>query len=283
MRLYLLPVSTRRTLLYAQRLDASPASASSRPGQRSLADKTTAWAAAKWAQWEKQESGWQRKVVDYGNHAFRRIPFEEWGLKSVPPLSARRRDDERAGRETVQLVFPAGLVAPDRVRALALRLATERLALHRKRMVWCFVGMPATLPFVLIPVIPNLPFFYLVYRAWSHWRAIAGGRHVQWLVENKLLLPSPSKTLDQLYGPDAPGTAAAGEDPTAPETMLLTRKQVRAFSNALDLPPLEIELERAIWQVERALSEQRPPAGDGQESSPTSAPPDEKRSQDEKR
>lgn len=36
------------------------------------------------------------------------------------------------------------------------------------------------------------------------------------------------------------------------EQALLTVKQVRNFSSALDVPALEIELERAIWQVENA-------------------------------
>lgn len=35
--------------------------------------------------------------------------------------------------------------------------------------------------------------------------------------------------------------------------MLITQKQIRDFSETLNLPTVEIELERAIWQVERAL------------------------------
>ena len=104
------------------------------------------------------------------------------------------------------------------------------------------------------PRIPNLPFFYLVYRAWSHWKAISGGKHVQWLVENKLLLPSPSKVLDQLYSKAAPSPAS---ELAHKEQLLLTQGQVRNFSETLDVPALEIELERAIWQVEKALQEEQ--------------------------
>ncbi|OAQ97878.1 hypothetical protein LLEC1_04538 [Akanthomyces lecanii] len=148
MRLFLVPVSTRRTLLYAQRLGV----ATKDQGSASLLDKGVAFAARTWAGWEKKERGWQRRVVDYGNHAFRRIPFEEWGLKSVPPL------------------------------------------------------------------IPNLPFFYLVYRAFSNWRAIAGGKHIQWLVANKLL--------------------------------------IRTCTDRLEIPELETELDRAVWQIEEALKKE---------------------------
>lgn len=147
MRLFLLPVSTRRTFMYAQRLHVTTA-----PADRGYMDRGAAWAAKKWTQWEKKESGWQRKVVDYGNHAFRRIPYEEWGLKSVPPLSARRRDDELRGKDTVELVFPPSAIAVDKAEQLALRLAVERQGLHRSKMMWCFVGMPITLPFALVPM-----------------------------------------------------------------------------------------------------------------------------------
>lgn len=98
--------------------------------------------------------------------------------------------------------------------------------------------------------IPNIPFFYLVYRAWSHWRAINGGKHVQWLIQNKLIQLSPSKDLDQLYTKDG---QAPVEETAGKEQMLITQKQIRDFSETLNLPTVEIELERAIWQVERAL------------------------------
>lgn len=42
-----------------------------------------------------------------------------------------------------------------------------------------------------------------------------------------------------------------------PERMLLTQKQVHSFSKTLNVPELEIELERAVWQVERELKADR--------------------------
>ncbi|KAH8173208.1 mitochondrial k+-H+ exchange-related domain-containing protein [Sarocladium implicatum] len=265
MRLYLLPISTRRTLIYAQRLHV--ATAENDPG---LLNKAVGAAARLWTRWEARDKGWQKKVVDYGNYAMRRIPYEEWGLKSVPPLSVRRKTEELQGKEKVELVFPGKIVPLTKAEAIARTLATEREAVHRKNMIWCIIGMPITIPFALVPVIPNLPFFYLVFRAWSHWRAIAGGKHIKWLIDQKLLQPSPSEQLDKLYGVEDGQALAYGiatEDKAGKEEMLLTEKQARSFSDELEMPALTLELERAIWQVDEAIKKERGEAGDAASTS----------------
>ncbi|KAK1752067.1 mitochondrial K+-H+ exchange-related-domain-containing protein [Echria macrotheca] len=267
MRLFLLPISTRRTLLYCQKL---PLAASEK---QTWNDWVQSKASRTWADWEKQEKGWKKSVVNYGNYAFRRIPYEEWGLKSVPPLSQRRREVELNGTEKVEVVYPKSLLAMDKVPKILEALATERESLHRKRLLWCFVGMPLTIPIGIIPLIPNLPFFYLCYRAWSHWRALAGGKHIQFLLKNNLLALTPSPIVDEVYAEQKQPLASTPEPTTAPatdefktldppasktpnpdgETMLLSQANGKKMTQALDLPQLEVELERAIWQVETAI------------------------------
>lgn len=146
MRLYLLPISTRRTLLYCQKLNAPTAA------QQTWSDWIQAKAARTWSGWEQKESGWQKFVVNHGNRALRRIPYEEWGLKSVPPLSQRRRQVEMKGNEKIEVVYPKSLLAMDRVPKLLQTMSTEREALHKRRLFWCFVGMPITAPIALLPV-----------------------------------------------------------------------------------------------------------------------------------
>ncbi len=125
--------------------------------------------------------------------------------------------------------------------------------------------------------IPNLPFFYLVYRAWSHWRALSGGKHIQFLLSNNLLALTPSPVVDRVYAeqkgplPSTPETTTnstqdlvsnpdsfsrpnGARDPDG-ETMLLSQANGKEMTQVLDLPQLEVELERAIWQVEEAIKE----------------------------
>jgi hypothetical protein len=146
MRLYLIPISTRRTLLYCQRLNVTTTS------QQGWLEKGTTKAAKLWATWENKESGWQKKVVEYGNYALKRIPYEEWGLKSVPPLSARRKEKDLTGKEKVEVRFPSCLIPEAEVLDVLRTLATARQSLHQKRMIYCFIGMPLTAPLAIIPM-----------------------------------------------------------------------------------------------------------------------------------
>ncbi|OTB03740.1 hypothetical protein M426DRAFT_172083 [Hypoxylon sp. CI-4A] len=262
MRFFLLPISTRRTLLYCQKLQALPTN------KQTLVDKAAVRAAQLWAGWEKKEGGWQKKVVVYGNTLLRRIPYEEWGLKSVPPLSTRRREEEILGKDKNYLIYPESLIPSTKATNVLRTLGTERESIHRSRLWWCFVGMPISAPFALVPIIPNLPFFYLAYRAWSHWRALAGGKHLKFLADRNLLSLSPSQTLDSIYTPLVPpsvskesiadtSSAANGTKEFEEERLLLSQENGHQLVKALEIPELEVELERAIWQVEAAIQKQK--------------------------
>lgn len=146
MRFFLLPISTRRTLLYCQKLQVLPTK------KQTVVDRATVYATKLWAGWEKKEQGWQKKVVVYGNQLLRRIPYEEWGLKSVPPLSTRRREEEILGKDKNYLIFPQTLIPTTKAMSVLWTLGTERESLHKSRLMWCFIGMPISAPFALVPV-----------------------------------------------------------------------------------------------------------------------------------
>ena len=164
MRLFLLPISTRRTLIYCER--AKPP-----PGKKpSLVDRAVNKANETWASFERAPSGWKKQLTTYGNLVFKRIPYEEWSLKTIPTLSKKRKETEVSQLEKVEVLFPGLFLKHNSLLEICKRLALERQPLHRKRMIYSAIGAPLTLPFALVPIVPNIPGFYLLFRAWSHWR-----------------------------------------------------------------------------------------------------------------
>ena len=123
--------------------------------------------------------------------------------------------------------------------------------------------------------VPNLPFFYLAYRAWSHWRALKGSQHVQFLVKNKIPTLTPSPILDAIYAtprtpteppptPESEKTpgdegSEAEEEPllTSGEEILINPEIGKKLSEALEHPEIEVELERALWQVNQQWEKER--------------------------
>jgi len=84
--------------------------------------------------------------------SLRRVPYEEWGLKSIPPLSKRREGEELLGKAKLEVSFPSTLIDDGTVLEILKKLGTERKQLHRRLLIWSFVGMPLVAPFALVPM-----------------------------------------------------------------------------------------------------------------------------------
>lgn len=180
MRIFLLPLTTRQALIYCQK----PAQQAAKPA--SYSDRIINYAAKTWAKWEAAERGWQKTLVTYGNRGLQRIPYPEWGLKSFPPGTPKAEAKTLTDAVRHDVIYPGNVMHKDDVPKVMLRLARERRKLHWNRFVGSMLGMPLTAPFALVPMyvfepfgrgnqtdhrrIPNIPFFYLAYRCWSHWR-----------------------------------------------------------------------------------------------------------------
>ncbi|KAL4780867.1 mitochondrial K+-H+ exchange-related-domain-containing protein [Aspergillus varians] len=263
LRLFVVPISTRRALIYARllRKDVSK--------ERSILDRITDKAAETWAKWEEADKGWKMHLVSWGNRVQQRIPYEEWGLKSIPSLTSQRRIDESHGTKRVDVLFPGNAIKEEKLLPMLHKLSKERQELHRRRMWWSFIAAPLTAPVALIPLIPNIPFFYLVYRGWSHWRALNGSKHLQFLVEKNLLNPISHPGLVGLYAKRVSLTLAETnrEDTVADmvenveksdERILLRMKDAKKLATILDAPGLALEAERAILQVSEQLESPDP-------------------------
>jgi hypothetical protein len=146
MRLFLLPISTRQALIYCQRAAQKPTR------EIGYVDRITKKAADTWAKWEAAEKGWQKKITVYGNRGLQRIPYQEWGLKSFPPLTQQVQAEELTDNKKFSVFYPENIIKSEDVPKIMGRLASERKNLHWKRFWWSMCGLPFTIPFGLIPV-----------------------------------------------------------------------------------------------------------------------------------
>ncbi|GAQ10653.1 hypothetical protein ALT_7974 [Aspergillus lentulus] len=269
MRLFVVPISTQRALIYSRPLSRDIAK------ELSVLDRVTNKAAETWAKWEEADKGWKKHLVTWGNKVQQRIPFEEWGLKSIPSLKAQRRLDKSSETKKVDVLFPGNAIKAEKLRSILRKIATERQDLHRKKMWWSLVAAPFTAPVALIPVVPNIPFFYLAYRGWSHWRALNGSKHLEYLVEKDLLNPVSFPGLEQLYAKrvarvlgdsEKSASSMVEEVERSEDRLLLNMADAKKLASILDAPELALEAERAIFQVGESLKAQHQAAKSDQES-----------------
>jgi len=98
-----------------------------------------------------------------------------------------------------------------------LRGYTEhRILKHRKGFYFWMLIAPLTVPFIIIPIIPNLPFFFCAWRSWSHYRAYRSSQYLQSLLDHDIIVPETSEPLDELYKICAPKTPPASCDDPDP-------------------------------------------------------------------
>ena len=111
-------------------------------------------------------------------------------------------------------------------------------------------------------------------RRWKlNYVAQSGSEHIEFLVKNKLFDLAPSSILDTAYAVESSGVSVrdiekeldglrkrrdglaspAAAPQQAPERMLLSRKGGALIAQCLGIPELGPEIERAVWQVERAI------------------------------
>lgn len=147
MRLFLLPISTKRSLLYCQRINRQLKK------EQSYLDRITSRASKTWLSFEKADKGWKQKVASYGNKLFQRLPYEEWALKSIPPLSARLQTQELGGDEKTLVEHPPSVIEHGSAEETLRNFSTEeRQAFHTKWMWASIVGATISTPIALIPV-----------------------------------------------------------------------------------------------------------------------------------
>ncbi|OBZ69008.1 hypothetical protein A0H81_11034 [Grifola frondosa] len=219
-----------------------------------------------------QEGSWKRKAFLYGERIIDRLDFEELALKSLDPSLGPKighftnPDVKAKPTPVIPLIYPpSACISPlPHLRSL-LEKRTPR---HKKGFYIWMLAAPLTTPFMLIPIIPNFPFFFCVWRSWSHYRAFKASQYLEAFLEQGAIVPETSADLDAIYaeyGPQkesspssspsqsssSPSSPNASDPP--PPSLLLSREAVPVLEKQLDLPPGS----SFVGDVYRALEQAR--------------------------
>ncbi|KAJ7132971.1 mitochondrial K+-H+ exchange-related-domain-containing protein [Mycena filopes] len=207
------------------------------------------WATLKvdgtWAGWGKADTGsWRLRVFEFGERFLDRLDFEEGALKrmdvkTAPPtrvpadLTGLEREEAEAAWEKLEipLLYPPSVSSAPAALAELRALLQRRIPLHNRGFYTYLLIAPLTAPFMIIPVIPNLPFFFCAWRAWSHYQALRGARHVDALLQNGKIVAVPEPALDAVYT-DAKVEAEVDGPPGASDTANNTGNEADAKQKA---------------------------------------------------
>lgn len=228
-----------------------------------------------WTSWENSPSKFKQTIVRWANVALEKVPYDEYSLKSIPSKSAvlrkvKEMEKEKASHVSVaelekmkdnvetihriQVQYPSNILTQSQSLEIVTRLATKGTATHWKYFLLSLGLAPLTLPIGLIPVLPNLPGFYLLYRAWCNWKAWEGAKHLSYLVKEDHLEFTPSEALNKAYD-GCPKFESISNETDAKETIILDSERIQQVTASVEATSdLPAELVRAVHQIEKKLA-----------------------------
>ncbi|KAJ7095699.1 mitochondrial K+-H+ exchange-related-domain-containing protein [Mycena belliarum] len=242
------------------------------------------WATLKvdktWGGWGKAKEGsWKFRVFEFGERFLDRLDFEEAALKRIdvksapparvpPELAGEERAEAEAawGRVKVPLFYPPSVLSAPTALSDLQTLLQQRIPLHTRGFYTYLLLAPLTAPFMLIPIIPNLPFFFCAWRAWSHYQALRGARRVDALLQAGKIAPEADAALDAVYPPIISEPApAGGPDPDpdmdmdagarARQALIVTRDSLGNAMRALEMK--EDEAKDVLRAYEQTINRAR--------------------------
>lgn len=157
-----------------------------------------------------------------GERLVDRIDFEELALKGVDPslapsfrnrnaVAGLSRSNQKGEQRppVIPLIYPpsvySSLPTPRSDASVHPSLSHLRVLLdsrgprHRRGFYFWMLVAPLTFPLTIIPVIPNIPFFFCAWRSWSHYRAYKSSQYLSFLIDQGFVHPEPSRALDDVY------------------------------------------------------------------------------------
>lgn len=134
--------------------------------------------------------------IHWQEHSLRSIPGEHYILKTIEDhatgkkekisysnfkkiLKSKEIDKLKIKPLPVNVYFSNSYTNEDSLKKELNKRVKIGTKYHFKQMLYCILGSQLTLPLVLIPLLPNIPGFYLTYRAYCNFQAYMGAKHLR--------------------------------------------------------------------------------------------------------
>ncbi|AWU77840.1 hypothetical protein CAS74_002546 [Pichia kudriavzevii] len=190
---YALPITNKKTFLHCKyNNDIFP------NGKKTLEGKIIDKATSVWSNFSKSQSKINQKVVRSINRILSKIPWLESCLLSIPSqrfITRKLKEDKDLRIEnsnkyvTHDEILEKNIKGsqlekfdyyyPKELTNMGLMLQNfkpefkNQYEMHRKGIWRELLLLPLTIPFALVPLLPNIPGFYLLYRIYCHIKVIA--------------------------------------------------------------------------------------------------------------
>ncbi|QLQ79899.1 hypothetical protein HG537_0C05470 [Torulaspora globosa] len=229
-----------------------------------------------WSKLNASPKSYNKKIVSGVNRLLMNIPWTENSLKTIPGdnylLKRVSKKDGPCGEEAetkltlkeylsskvplrtkpVNVYYPGKIITESAVIAELRTLCEQGLQYHRKQALLCLLGIPLTIPIILIPIIPNVPGFYLTYRAYCNLKAYLGAKHLKRIMDTH----TPELKFQDF---DAYDKIWSGETnyATQKEKLLLNDENLPKILELLEIPEIKFDLHKVVQQETARLHDER--------------------------
>lgn len=253
------------------------------PWIHKLETKIITNAAKGWNKLANSEKSINKKITSFIKRMLDTIPYEENCLRSFPSKETMIREinleqlegHDNQGDTLLQTYIDQHKIPPNQIKKVPFYYAEFQSKLlvdtqlkelvettrstHIKYATLCAIGIPLSLPAALVPVLPNIPGFYLAYRLYCNMKALSGIDNLKYLLQDHLQF----KPLDfkEIYMAEN-GPEAFNESVQEEERVLITEGIIQKISSQYGVS--EEDLNKALRQ-ERARIQKEIKTGDAVE------------------
>ncbi|KAL2493365.1 hypothetical protein Adt_28993 [Abeliophyllum distichum] len=155
-----------------------------------------------WTNLEKAPQGTlKNKIHRLGLKLLSRVKPSEIFFKSIPKEL-----------KCVEITYPSSL-NPRLVRRRLRHIAFRGSVIHTQYFYGSAILLPLTSVFMVLPL-PNIPFFWILFRTYSHWRAAKGSEKLLHLVTNDS--SCPNQHLEMMSESTASNSDKGSDDSVGP-------------------------------------------------------------------